>query len=456
MAPFAMLTALTHSDHKRRVGASSSRCQPQRRTTSSVGASLRTPRIPVRSLLAGSSVTALLLIGCVEESASTSRPLGSAGSASTSMQSAPNATGVPSGELSPPEPVPVRQPPISTSSPATDPTESTPETVATTTVTSNASPPTIPSEGSPIGGAGGSDGGGVQGASGSVGNDAPEPIGSNGGSGGEVDADDGASGSSGGPNAEGDAENEPTPIEPNTLWLAGDSTVANGNTPCPVGWGKRIAEYFDDSVTVVNSAVGGRSVRTWTYFVTTEMDEATNECVLERDGAGEPLLQERWLAMLDGMQTGDTLLIQFGINDGSATCDRHVGLEAFVETYGVLAESAKERGAQPVFITPVSMVKCSGSQSVGSRGGYVDATFEAGNQFDVPVLDLHQASVDLYQELGFCPIPGGDVSAQTGGAVGAFFCDDHTHFDDGGAQQIADLVATGLAELGLPIADHLR
>ncbi len=286
---------------------------------------------------------------------------------------------------------------------------------------------------------------------GGAGGNGPNEVAEAAGTGGMMEAEAAASGGSA---AAGSGGGPPLSAGPSTLWIAGDSTVANGNTPCPVGWGKRIAERFDDAVTVVNSAVGGRSVRTWIYFVGSEMD-GSGECVLERDGAGEPLLQDRWLAMLDGMQAGDTLLIQFGINDGSATCDRHVGLDAFKETYGVLALAAKERDAQPVFITPVSMIKCSGSQAVGSRGAYVDATFEAGSQFDVPVFDLHQASVDLYQELGFCPIPGGDVSEQTGGDVGAFFCDDHTHFDDSGAEQIAALVARGLADLNLPVAGHL-
>ena len=35
-----------------------------------------------------------------------------------------------------------------------------------------------------------------------------------------------------------------------------------------------------------------------------------------------------------GMKAGDYLFIQFGINDSSATCDRHVGVEAFKSSYG--------------------------------------------------------------------------------------------------------------------------
>jgi lysophospholipase L1-like esterase len=243
--------------------------------------------------------------------------------------------------------------------------------------------------------------------------------------------------------------------QPRNIWLAGDSTVANGNTPCPTGWGKSLSERFVDTVSVVNSAVGGRSVRTWMYEVQTEMG-ADGECLLTRDESGEPVLQARWQTFLDDMSEGDVLLVQFGINDGSATCDRHVGIAAFIESYGVLAQAALERGTQPVFITPVSAIACDGTAPRGTRGAFVDATFEAGEQFGVPVIDLHQRSVERYAALGLCPVAGGDVSAETGGPAGEFFCDDHTHFSQSGAVDIAGLVTQALVELDLPIARYLR
>ncbi|AUX34555.1 uncharacterized protein SOCE836_067290 [Sorangium cellulosum] len=245
------------------------------------------------------------------------------------------------------------------------------------------------------------------------------------------------------------------PLQDVTIWIAGDSTVANGQTPCPAGWGGQIAALFDERVTVVNSAVGGRSVRTWLYHVQSTMD-STGECALERDASGEPVLQDRWVQMLGGMKAGDYLFIQFGINDGSRTCDRHVGLDAFKSSYGMMARAAQERGAQPVFVTPVSAIACSGSTARGTRGEYVTATHEAGKEHGAPVIDLHEHSVALYNELGFCPVPGGDVSATTGGPVGEFFCDDHTHFSRSGAERIARVVADAIRDQGLGLAAYLR
>jgi lysophospholipase L1-like esterase len=213
---------------------------------------------------------------------------------------------------------------------------------------------------------------------------------------------------------------------------------------------------FNSTVTVTNSAVGGRSVRTWLFDVLTTTD-STGECVLTRDASGQPVLQARWQAMLAGMKAGDYLFIQFGINDSSPTCNRHVGLSAFKLSYGMMAQAAQARGAHPIFVTPLSAIACTGTTAHGTRGGYVTATKEAGVQYGVPVIDLHQLSVNLYNASGFCPIPGGgDVSSTTTGAVGAFFCADHTHLEDAGAVRIAGVVAKALRDQGIPLAAFLR
>jgi lysophospholipase L1-like esterase len=290
-------------------------------------------------------------------------------------------------------------------------------------------------------GAEGGGGGGAGGGAAGTGGGAAGTSGAGGGTGGEQSSDAGAGGS--------------TTLPAVTIWIAGDSTVATGSAPCPIGWGGQIQSRFNDRVTVVNSAVAGRSVRTWLYFPQTVID-ASGECVLDRDASGNPLLQPHWQAMLDGMKSGDYLFVQFGINDSSATCDRHVGLEAFEQSYGVMAQAAKDRGARPIFLTPVSSISCSGSTARGSRGAYVTATQEAGTTYGVPVIDLHALSVALYNSMGFCPIPGGDVTATTTGPVGDFFCDDHTHFSATGAPQIAALVLGALRTQGIPLAAYLR
>jgi lysophospholipase L1-like esterase len=227
--------------------------------------------------------------------------------------------------------------------------------------------------------------------------------------------------------------------------------VQNCSSACPCGWGSQFKPLFNDKVTVQNSAVGGRSVQTWLYDANVTATLGTNgECTLSSDA-----YNARWTAMLaagTGIKAGDYLFIQFGINDGDSTCPRHVGLERFKTLHGVLAQAAKDRGAQPIFLTPVSAIACSGNSAVGTRGAFVTAVKDAGTTYGVPVIDLHQLSVNLYNSLGFCPNDA-DYSA---GIVGAFFCEDHTHFEAAGAVKIAGLVAKALQDQSIPLAAYLK
>ena len=302
------------------------------------------------------------------------------------------------------------------------------------------------------GGGGGNGGrGGAAGSAGGAGSGGRG--GASGGSGGA-----GTGGRGGGAGASGGRGGSGGALAPVTVWIAGDSTVADGSSPCPIGWGGPFPTYFGAGATVKNSAIAGRSVRTWLYSVQTVMD-ASGECVLDRDASGNPILQSRWQAMLNamsGMKSGDYLFIQFGINDSDPSCDRHVGVDAFKMSYGMMAQAAKDRGAKPIFVTPLAMIRCSGSTVTASSERYVTATKDAGTQYGVAVIDLNGLSIAVYKQHNFCPIPGGDVSATTTGPVGDFFCDDHTHLSPSGAVEIAGVMAQALRDQNIPLAAYLK
>ena len=235
-----------------------------------------------------------------------------------------------------------------------------------------------------------------------------------------------------------------------TVWLAGDSTMATGGPSCPIGWGGKFQPHFNSHATVVNNAISGTSINDWLYSVSTTLG-ADGECVLNNT-----TFQPGWTAMLNGMKTGDYLLIQFGINDTDPTCPKHESTDKFMADLGMMAQSARDRGTNPIFLSSVSSIACTGSSAIPTRGRFAAAARQAAVTYNVPLIDLEALSVTLYTSLGFCPLPGPDVAATyESGAIGAFFCEDHTHFESAGAVQIANLVAQSIKDQSLGLASYL-
>jgi len=233
-----------------------------------------------------------------------------------------------------------------------------------------------------------------------------------------------------------------------TVWLAGDSTMQPCTSACPCGWGSQLQPYLNANATVVNSGSGGRSIQTWLYDPNVTTTMSGGECVVS-----PKTYSTRWQAMLDGMKAGDYLFIEFGINDGDSTCNRHVGTALFQSYLEYMAGEAKTRGAQAIFLTSTSAIECSGSTAQANRG-FGPQTKAAGTAASVPVIDLTVLSAAFYTSLGLCP-NASDYTSTTS-AVGKFFCDDHTHFETAGATQIAGVVAKALRDQGIGLAAYLK
>lgn len=239
-----------------------------------------------------------------------------------------------------------------------------------------------------------------------------------------------------------------TPI---TVWMAGDSTMA-GDKCAGGGWGDQLGALLNGNVKVDNRSVAGRSIQTWLYEknVSSTMG-SNNECTLTAN-----TYSDNWNAMLDatsGMKKGDYLFIEFGINDGDSSCPRHVGTTLFQTYLATMAKAAKDRGTQPVFLTSTSYIECSGQTATANRGFRAE-TKAAGTANDVPVIDMSALSAALYTKAGLCP-NSGDYTSTTS-KVGVFFCNDHTHFAEPGAIEIARVATTAVKDQGIGLASYIK
>ncbi|MDP9037613.1 MAG: hypothetical protein M3O50_22680 [Myxococcota bacterium] len=309
------------------------------------------------------------------------------------------------------------------------------------------------SGGTSSGSLGGSGSSGVGGSSGSTSGSSPDASS-------EMDAstdatDSAKAGSSG--NADGGMVDTTKPI---TVWLAGDSTMqpcsanACGTTPL-CGWGSQFQPYFKSTVTVVDSAAGGRSIQTWLYEPNVGATLVNGECPVNPKTPSA-----RWQAMLDpvnGMKRGDYLLVEFGINDTSATCVKHVGTALFQTYLGMMAQAAQKVGANPIFLTSTNAIICGAGSTVPPNRAFGPETKAAGMANGVPVIDLTTLTAAFYTTKGFCPNAGDVATTYTATTpIGLFFCQDHTHFEMAGASEIAGVVAKALRDQGIGLAAYLK
>lgn len=225
---------------------------------------------------------------------------------------------------------------------------------------------------------------------------------------------------------------------PLTIFIAGDSTVQNypdtASKSDQAGWGQMLGALFESTVTIDNRAIGGRTARRF-------IDEG------------------RLKGILDDIQPGDYLLVQFGTNDGHRTAtyeingqtipyylDPATDFKTYLRQY---IDGARSKQATLVFVTPPprNSAYCTGGNGTGA---HAQAMRELGASENVPVVDLNQRTVDHLKAICPAPTPEDFFFVRADGSV------DGTHFQENGARIMAGFVAAELERLQLPVARHLR
>ncbi len=209
-----------------------------------------------------------------------------------------------------------------------------------------------------------------------------------------------------------------------TIVIIGDCTV-DDNKPPLRGWGWALPRYVREGVKVRNLALSGRSSRSFRV-----------------EGLFEPAEKE--------MAAGDLLLIQFGHNDEKDD-ERHTDPDTtFPEHLMRYVRAAREKGALPVLITPVSRRFFSEPTSLMyTHGEYPRAVRELAKKEGLPLCDLEADSRKLYLSLG--PDKTAELFVRLAPGENPDFPDGHddkTHFNAYGAKKIVELVVGELR--GIP------
>ncbi len=211
------------------------------------------------------------------------------------------------------------------------------------------------------------------------------------------------------------------------IYTIGDSTVQNyaqGYYPRK-GWGQVLQHFFNaDSVVVENRAVGGTSSKSFYNYY------------WKSDGQYEQIVEE--------LDTGDIVLIQFGINDSAPDTARHTDpFGSFQDYLTLYVEESQAKGAIPVIVATLRRNSWNGDGTVyPAYHNYPIAARELAAELNVPLIDLDKESGELMNELGedyvtyywYMNLEPGEYANYSSGNS------DDVHFQSSGAIEMARLV----------------
>jgi lysophospholipase L1-like esterase len=219
-----------------------------------------------------------------------------------------------------------------------------------------------------------------------------------------------------------------------TVYLIGDSTMSVKQVKAypETGWGMPFVYFFDSTVTVDNRAQNGRSTRTF-------------------------MAENRWQPVVNTLQEGDYVFIQFGHNDEVKTKASYTTEEEFKNNLIKYVTDTRSRNAIPVLITPVARRKFDSTGKLESTHElYSEIVRTTAREHNVPLIDLDRKSQALLQSMGvesskllFLQLNPGEHPNYPGGK------DDNTHFNELGARMMAEIVLAEIRALKLELAGRI-
>jgi len=202
---------------------------------------------------------------------------------------------------------------------------------------------------------------------------------------------------------------------PRTIWVGGDSTVANyypKDSDELVGWGQVLPQFVNlDEFVVRNMATAGQVAQGFLY--------------------GGPLD-----TVLKYIKPGDYFLLEMGIND-----EKRYSEQQFVIYMRDIVEAVKAKGATVVLVTPQGRAiswTTEGTNTVhyAEDDFYRHATIALAQEQGVGLVDLNVISSAYFTEIG----PARTTLLYKTG--------DWLHFNRDGAMVLADLVVQDLKRQG--------
>lgn len=217
-----------------------------------------------------------------------------------------------------------------------------------------------------------------------------------------------------------------------TIFLAGDSTMA-AKLPekrPETGWGEMLEQHFKEgTVRVENRAANGRSTKTF-------------------------ISEGKWQSIVEDLQMGDYVFIQFGHNDSSKQKgERYTPPEDYRRNLIRFIEDVRAKRGNAVLLTPVMRRRFDKEgKFYDTHGEYPAIVRSVAAEQKVPLVDMHRKSEEVIVSYGvegsrklFLQLKPGENANYPNGV------DDNTHFSPLGADEMAKVAVKGIraAKIGL-------
>ncbi|QOG00586.1 rhamnogalacturonan acetylesterase [Flavobacterium sp. MDT1-60] len=217
------------------------------------------------------------------------------------------------------------------------------------------------------------------------------------------------------------------------VYLAGDSTVTDQDVEPWASWGQFITNYFDESVVVANYAYSGSSLSSF------------------KNG-------NRLKKILTQIKKGDYLFVEFGHNDEKIKGEGNGAWGSYSDLLTEFVQSAKDKGAIPVLVTPTQRRFFNENGSLkDTHGEFPDAMRAVAQKNNVALIDITKMTTELYEAWGDEPSRKAFVQYPVNTFPGQEKAlDDNTHFNSFGANEIALCVLKGIRELDIPLKKQIK
>lgn len=225
--------------------------------------------------------------------------------------------------------------------------------------------------------------------------------------------------------------------KPPTVYFIGGSTTSYypPERYPRMGWGQAMPHFFSSAVRFSNHAAEGRSTKSF-----------------REEG--------KWQAVLNELQPGDYVFIQFGHNDQKDYKPRLYTkpFTTFADNLRRYVEETREKQATPILVTSINRRKFGKSGRLKNTfGAYPLATRKVADELNVPLVDLQAMTEELFNNLGpertkelFMWLKPGEFSNYPEGAQ------DDTHLTEKGAKTAAELVVQSLQRSEVPLVQFLK